>query len=66
MDPRREHVELEPGDRQLVDRLVTLVRTARAIGLVHELRQRLDDRELEGLAWALTRPRGESGRLPGV
>ena len=59
-----ERVELEAEDRRLIDRLVVLLRTAKGISLAYELRQRLDDRELEALAWALTRPRGESGRLP--
>lgn len=42
MDPRGERVELDPEDRRLVDRLVVLLRTAKAVSVAHELRQRLE------------------------
>ena len=64
MDPRRDPVELDPEDRRVIDRLVVMLRSAKAVSLLCELRQRLDDAELEGLAYGLRMKRGESGRLP--
>lgn len=62
MDPRRDPVELDQEDRRVIDRLVVMLRSAKAVSLLCELRRRLDDRELEQWAYALRMKRGESGR----
>lgn len=60
IDPTRDPVALTPADLAVVDALVTLLRSARAASVLVQLRQRLDERELRDLAWALWRA-GEEG-----
>lgn len=64
-DPHEGRVELDQEDRRVIDRLVVMLRCAKVVSLLCELRRRLDDRELEEFAYALRMKRGESGRWEG-
>ena len=62
MDPRTDRVELDPQDQAHLVAVVELLRSAKAISVVLQLRRKMDASELRQLSALLGEPRGQSGR----
>jgi hypothetical protein len=62
VDGRDERVELLPGDLEVLEQFVAMMRTGRLVSALIVLRQQLTEVERESIAELLRAPKGQSGR----